>query len=78
MIESDSSGLFFDNTLRDTKFYFYCPNMSEDDKILITNLIKESKGVRKNKKYYLISFSIANHSKTIKKCYNNNRRRKHN
>ena len=46
MIESDSSGLFFDNTWRDTKFCFYCPNMSEDDKILITNLIKESNGVR--------------------------------
>jgi len=54
MIESDSSEIFFDSTLRGTKFYFYCPNMSEDDKILITNLIKESKGVRKNKKYYII------------------------
>ena len=46
MEESDSSELFFDDTLKDSKFYFYCPNMAEEDRILITNLIKESKGVR--------------------------------
>ena len=38
--------LFFNNTLKGEKFYFYCPNMANEDKTSIINLIKENKGVR--------------------------------
>ena len=37
---------FFNNTLKGEKFYFYCPNMANEDKTSIINLIKENKGVR--------------------------------
>lgn len=46
MEEDESHELFFTNSLKGSKFYFYCPNMANDDKIAITNLIKENKGVR--------------------------------
>ena len=58
MEESDSSELFFDNSLKDSKFYFYCPNMADEDRILITNLIKESKGVRIYNIYYIINSKL--------------------
>ena len=58
MEESDSSELLFDNALKDSKFYFYCPNMADEDRILITNLIKESKGVRIYNIYYIINSKL--------------------
>lgn len=38
--------LFFNDTLKGKKFYFYCPNMANEDKESIINIIKENKGVR--------------------------------
>ena len=47
MDDSNSCKEFFpNNTLKNSKFYFYCPNMTEEDKTLIVNLIKEKGGVR--------------------------------
>ena len=47
MDDSNSCEEFFqNNTLKNSKFYFYCPNMTEEDKTLIVNLIKEKGGVR--------------------------------
>ena len=46
MEENKSHELFFTNSLKGSIFYFYCPNMVNDDKMTITNLIKENKGVR--------------------------------
>ena len=47
MDDTDSFEEFFpNNSLKDSKFYFYCPNMTEEDKTLIVNLIKEKGGVR--------------------------------
>ena len=47
MDDSNSFVEFFsNNSLRGTKLFFYCPNMAEEDKTLITNLIKEKGGVR--------------------------------
>lgn len=44
---SNSCEEFFpNNSLKNSKFYFYCPNMTEEDKTLIVNLIKEKGGVR--------------------------------
>jgi hypothetical protein len=37
---------FFNHTLKGITFYFYCPNMTEEDKKIIIGLIKENKGVR--------------------------------
>ena len=37
---------FFNNsTLKGSKFYFYCPNMKEKEKTLITNLINDYEGI---------------------------------
>ena len=38
--------LFQNYSFKGSNFYFYCPNMNEEDKILIINLIKEKGGVR--------------------------------
>ncbi len=35
---------FYNSTLKGSKFYFYCPNMKEKDKTLITNLIYDYEG----------------------------------
>lgn len=35
---------FFNSTLKGLKFYFYCPNMKEKEKTLITNLIHDYEG----------------------------------
>ena len=38
--------IFPNNSLKGSNFYFYCPHMIDEDKILIINLIKEKGGVR--------------------------------
>jgi hypothetical protein len=35
---------FYNSTLKGSKFYFYCPNMKEKEKTLITNLIYDYEG----------------------------------
>ena len=59
MDDSNSCEEFFpNNTLKNSKFYFYCPNMTEEDKTLIVNLIKEKGGVRFiNFNYIIFLFS---------------------
>ena len=36
---------FTNSTLKGAKFYFYCPNMKEKEKLLITNLIYDYEGL---------------------------------
>lgn len=42
----DKKEILDENTLKNSKYYFYCPNMTDEDKTLIINLIKEKGGVR--------------------------------
>ena len=70
MDDSNSCEEFFpNNTLKNSKFYFYCPNMTEEDKTLIVNLIKEKGGVRFINLIILFS-NLANIIKISKKQYN--------
>ena len=66
---------FPNNSLKDSKFYFYCPNMTEEDKTLIINLIKEKRGVRFTNIFIIFS-CLANITKIIKEHYNYCRREK--
>ena len=66
---------FPNNSLKDSKFYFYCPNMTEEDKTLIINLIKEKRGVRFTNIFIIFS-CLANIIKIIKEHYNYSRREK--
>jgi hypothetical protein len=76
MDEIDSFEEFFpNNSLKDSKFYFYCPNMTEEDKTLIINLIKEKRGVRFTNIFIIFS-CLANIIKIIKEHYNYCRRKK--
>ena len=45
-MEDNFFEFFPDNSIKGSKFYFYCPNMTNEDKILIINMIKEKGGVR--------------------------------
>jgi hypothetical protein len=44
-MEENFIEFFSDNTLKGSKFYFYCHNMANQDRLLIINLIKEYEGV---------------------------------
>ena len=72
----DSFEEFFpNNSLKDSKFYFYFLNMTEEDKTLIINLIKEKRGVRFTNIFIIFS-CLANIIKIIKEHYNYCRREK--
>ena len=76
MDDTNSLEEFFpNNSLKYSKFYFYCPNMTEEDKTLIINLIKEKRGVRFTNIFIILS-CLANIFKIIKEHYNYCRREK--
>ena len=41
----ENMDFFPKSTLKGCKFYFYCPNMSQKDKVSISKLIKDYEGV---------------------------------
>ena len=64
MEENYTIEFFSDNTLKGSKFYFYCNHMKKQDRELITNLIKEYDGVNY---IYNYLYNIANITKINKK-----------